>query len=91
MVIAREEIFGPMTSVIKANSLDKAIEMINKSEYGNAAAIFTKSTEAVRKFISSVEAGNIWVNIGIPASIVFFPFAGRRRFFMVYYTHRSIL
>jgi malonate-semialdehyde dehydrogenase (acetylating)/methylmalonate-semialdehyde dehydrogenase len=81
MVIAREEIFGPVASIIKANSLDEAIEMINKSEYGNAAAIFTRSTEAVRKFISSVEAGNIGVNIGIPAPIAFFPFAGRKRSF----------
>lgn len=81
MVIAREEIFGPVASVIRANSLEEAIDMINKSEYGNAAAIFTRSSEAVRRFIHSVEAGNIGVNIGIPAPIAFFPFAGRKRSF----------
>jgi malonate-semialdehyde dehydrogenase (acetylating)/methylmalonate-semialdehyde dehydrogenase len=81
MVIAREEIFGPVASVIRVESLDEAIEMINKSEYGNAAAIFTRNLEAARKFVSSVEAGNIGVNIGIPAPIAFFPFAGRKRSF----------
>jgi malonate-semialdehyde dehydrogenase (acetylating)/methylmalonate-semialdehyde dehydrogenase len=81
MVIAREEIFGPVASVIRADSLGEAIDMINKSEYGNAASIFTKSAEAVRRFIHSVETGNIGVNIGIPAPIAFFPFAGRKRSF----------
>ncbi len=81
MVVAREEIFGPVASVIRAESLDEAIEMINKSEYGNAAAIFTRNLGYARKFVSSVEAGNIGVNIGIPAPIAFFPFAGRKRSF----------
>ncbi len=81
MIIAKEEIFGPVANVIKAASLDEAIEMINKSEYGNAASIFTRSTENARKFVSSVDAGNIGVNIGIPAPVAFFPFAGRKRSF----------
>lgn len=81
MVIAREEIFGPVASVIRAESLEEAIDMINESEYGNAAAIFTRSTEAARRFIRDVEAGNIGVNIGIPAPIAFYPFAGRKRSF----------
>ncbi len=81
MVIAREEIFGPVASVIRAGSLDEAIEMINRSEYGNAASIFTRSVENARKFVLGVEAGNIGVNIGIPAPIAFFPFAGKKRSF----------
>ena len=76
MTIAREEIFGPVLSVIRADSLDNAIELVNKSPYGNASAIFTSSGKAAREYSVRVEAGMVGVNIGVPAPMAFFPFAG---------------
>lgn len=81
MTIAREEIFGPFASIIKAESLDEVIEMMNKSEYGNAASIFTSSGAVARKFRRGVNIGNIGINIGIAAPMAFFPFGGRKESF----------
>jgi len=82
MAIAKEEIFGPVVCVIRAKNLDEAIEMINrKTNYGNAACIFTSSGRHAREFRRRVEAGNIGINIGIPAPMAFFPFAGQRESF----------
>ncbi len=78
MKIAREEIFGPVASVMTVNSLDEAIEVINSSRFGNAATIFTSSGHHAREFTSRVEAGNIGVNIGVAAPIAFYPFAGMK-------------
>ena len=76
MKIIREEIFGPVASVIEAKNLDDAIEIINKSRYGNASTIFTKSGESAQKYLENVNAGNIGINIGVAAPIAFYPFAG---------------
>ena len=76
MKIIREEIFGPVASVVEAKNIDDAIEIINKSQYGNASTIFTKSGEYAEKYIEGVQAGNIGVNIGVAAPIAFYPFAG---------------
>jgi malonate-semialdehyde dehydrogenase (acetylating)/methylmalonate-semialdehyde dehydrogenase len=76
MSIARDEIFGPLLSVIRAKDLDEAVEVANRSEFGNAASIFTRSGEAARKFRSRIEAGMVGVNVGVPAPMAFFPFAG---------------
>ena len=76
MTIAREEIFGPVPSIIRAENLDEAIEMINKSNYGNAASIFTSNGGYVREFRKRVQVGNIGINIGIAAPMAFFPFGG---------------
>ena len=81
MVIAREEIFGPVASVIRAESLDEVIEMVNKSEYGNASSIFTSSGETARKYRRGVNVGNLGINIGIAAPMAFFPFGGRKESF----------
>jgi malonate-semialdehyde dehydrogenase (acetylating)/methylmalonate-semialdehyde dehydrogenase len=82
MVIAREEIFGPVVCLIRARSLDEAIEMVNKkTNYGNEACIFTSSGKHAREFRRRVQAGNIGINIGIAAPMAFFPFAGRRESF----------
>ncbi|BFI76899.1 CoA-acylating methylmalonate-semialdehyde dehydrogenase [Sulfurisphaera ohwakuensis] len=78
MIIAKEEIFGPVATIIRAKSLDEAIDMINKSNYGNAASIFTTSGYYARKFRREVNAGNIGINIGIAAPMAFFPFGGRK-------------
>ncbi|PSO04791.1 methylmalonate-semialdehyde dehydrogenase (CoA acylating) [Candidatus Marsarchaeota G2 archaeon ECH_B_SAG-G06] len=76
MRIAKEEIFGPVASVITCKNLEHAIEVINSSRYGNASTIFTTSGSAARKFVKSVQAGNIGVNVGVAAPIAFYPFAG---------------
>jgi malonate-semialdehyde dehydrogenase (acetylating)/methylmalonate-semialdehyde dehydrogenase len=79
MTIAREEIFGPVASIIKAETLDDAIEMINtRTNYGNEACIFTRNGKNAREFRRKVLAGNIGINIGIAAPMGFFPFAGFR-------------
>ncbi len=81
MTIAREEIFGPVMSVLRAPDLDSAIDMINGSEYGNAASIFTSSGGAARRFQYDVECGNIGINIGTAAPMAFFPFSGMKESF----------
>ncbi|MBC5823727.1 MAG: CoA-acylating methylmalonate-semialdehyde dehydrogenase [Candidatus Eremiobacteraeota bacterium] len=74
--IAREEIFGPVLSIVRAPDLDSSIELANASEYGNAASIFTQSGGAARKFSSRIETGMVGVNIGVAAPMAFFPFGG---------------
>jgi len=82
MTIARDEIFGPVACIIKAEKLDDALEMINKkTNYGNEACIFTTSGKNAREFRRRVQAGNIGINIGIAAPMAFFPFAGFRESF----------
>jgi len=78
MTVAREEIFGPVGNIIRTKDLDETIRMINKSNYGNAASIFTSSGPAAREFQYRVECGNIGVNIGIVAPMAFFPFSGMK-------------
>jgi len=76
MAIAQDEIFGPVLSVMRAATLDEAIEMVNRSPYGNASAIFTQNGKHAREYTSRVEAGMVGVNIGVAAPMAFFPFAG---------------
>jgi malonate-semialdehyde dehydrogenase (acetylating) / methylmalonate-semialdehyde dehydrogenase len=76
MDVAREEIFGPVLSVIHAASLDEAIDIVNGSAYGNGTSIFTESGAAVRRYRHDVEVGMVGVNIGVAAPVAFFPFSG---------------
>ncbi|MCD6574714.1 CoA-acylating methylmalonate-semialdehyde dehydrogenase [Candidatus Aerophobetes bacterium] len=78
MTIAKEEIFGPVASIIRAKSLDEAIDIIHTSRYGNAACIFTSSGKTAREFQYRVQCGNIGINIGIAAPMAFFPFSGMK-------------
>jgi malonate-semialdehyde dehydrogenase (acetylating)/methylmalonate-semialdehyde dehydrogenase len=78
MTIGKEEIFGPVASVMRAKDLDEVIKMINKSNYGNSAAIFTSNGKAAREFQYNVECGNIGINIGVVAPMAFFPFCGMK-------------
>jgi malonate-semialdehyde dehydrogenase (acetylating) / methylmalonate-semialdehyde dehydrogenase len=78
MVIAQEEIFGPVGMMMKARSFDEAIEMIHANPFGNAASIFTNSGKWAREFQYRCECGNIGVNIGIAAPMAFFPFSGMK-------------
>jgi malonate-semialdehyde dehydrogenase (acetylating)/methylmalonate-semialdehyde dehydrogenase len=74
--IAREELFGPVLALVEADDLDDALGFVNGSRYGNAAAIFTESGRAARQFRADVEAGMVGVNVGVPAPVAWFPFAG---------------
>ena len=76
MDVAQEEIFGPVLSVIHAESLDEAIDIVNGSRYGNGTSIFTESGAAVRRYRHDVEVGMIGVNVGVAAPVAFFPFSG---------------
>ena len=76
MEVAQEEIFGPVLSVIHAESLDEAIDIVNASRYGNGTSIFTESGAAVRRYRHDVEVGMIGVNVGVAAPVAFFPFSG---------------
>jgi malonate-semialdehyde dehydrogenase (acetylating)/methylmalonate-semialdehyde dehydrogenase len=78
MALAREEIFGPLLAVERMDDLDSAIAAINASEFGNAAAIFTRDGGAARKFVREAQAGMIGVNVSVPAPVAYFPFAGWR-------------
>jgi len=79
--LARTEVFGPVLGMMHVDSLEQAIELINRSPYGNMACLFTSSGAAARKFRSEVMAGNIGVNIGVAAPMAFFPFSGWRASF----------
>ena len=74
--LAREELFGPLLGLLEVESLDEALDFVNASRYGNASVIFTSSGEAVRRYRNEVEAGMVGVNIGVPAPVAWFPFAG---------------
>jgi malonate-semialdehyde dehydrogenase (acetylating)/methylmalonate-semialdehyde dehydrogenase len=76
MTIAREEIFGPVLSVVRVNTLDEAIDLVNGSPFGNTTSIFTASGGAARKYAHRVEVGMVGVNIGVAAPMAFFPFSG---------------
>ncbi|MGD0500075.1 MAG: CoA-acylating methylmalonate-semialdehyde dehydrogenase [Bryobacteraceae bacterium] len=76
MTIAREEIFGPVLSVMRVQTLDEAIRLVNRSPYGNATAIFTSSGKAAREYAARIEVGMVGVNVGVAAPLAFFPFAG---------------
>ncbi len=78
MKIGREEIFGPVMSVMRAKNLDEAIEICNANRYGNGNAIFTSSGKAAREFQYQVTSGNVGINIGIVAPMAFFPFSGMK-------------
>ncbi|GAB1489353.1 CoA-acylating methylmalonate-semialdehyde dehydrogenase [Opitutaceae bacterium] len=75
-VLMREEVFGPVLSVMHMTDLDAAIDFANQSIYGNGAAIFTRSGKAAREFKHRINAGMIGINVGVPAAMAHFPFSG---------------
>lgn len=76
MTIAREEIFGPVVSMIRTEDLDEVIDLINTRDFANAACIYSQNGAAVREFKYRVKPSMIGVNIGIAAPMSFFPFGG---------------
>jgi malonate-semialdehyde dehydrogenase (acetylating)/methylmalonate-semialdehyde dehydrogenase len=102
MTIAREEIFGPVLSVIRTKSLEEAIALVNSSPFGNTTSIFTNSGKAAREYQARVEVGMVGVNIGVAAPMAFFPFAGWKSSFfgdlhahgkdaVAFYTEQKVL
>jgi malonate-semialdehyde dehydrogenase (acetylating)/methylmalonate-semialdehyde dehydrogenase len=77
-----EEVFGPLLAVVRAGSLDEAIEIVNASRFGNGVSIFTESGASVRRFRHEVQAGMVGVNIGVAAPVAFFPFSGWKDSFL---------
>lgn len=76
MVVAKEEIFGPVVTVLRMKNLDEAIDFIHSSRFGNAASIYTQSGKWAREFRYRTQCGNIGINVGIVAAMAYFPFAG---------------
>jgi malonate-semialdehyde dehydrogenase (acetylating)/methylmalonate-semialdehyde dehydrogenase len=76
MDVYTEEIFGPVLSVVRADSVDAAIDLINANPYGNGTAIFTSSGEAARKFQRGVNVGMIGINVPIPVPMAYYSFGG---------------
>jgi malonate-semialdehyde dehydrogenase (acetylating) / methylmalonate-semialdehyde dehydrogenase len=81
MALWKDEMFGPILSVVRAADIDQAIKVMNASRYGNAASIFTTSGANAREFKRRAEAGMIGVNIGVAAPMAFFPFTGWKNSF----------
>jgi malonate-semialdehyde dehydrogenase (acetylating)/methylmalonate-semialdehyde dehydrogenase len=76
MTLSREEVFGPVLNVTRMDALDDAIELANRSAFGNGAAIFTNSGRAAREFKHRIKAGMVGINVGVPATMAMFPFSG---------------
>jgi len=102
MTIAKDEIFGPVLSVIRVKTLDEAIELVNRSPFGNATSIFTGSGKAAREYSARVDAGMVGINVGVAAPMAFFPFAGWKNSFfgdlhahgkdaVMFYTEQKVL
>src|SRR5271169_1426504 len=74
--LADTEIFGPVLSLVHADSMDEALAFLERSPYGNQASLFTSSGAAARRFRYEAPAGNIGINIGVAAPMAYFPFSG---------------
>lgn len=81
MAISRDEIFAPVLSVMRAKTLEEAIELANRSEFANGACLFTSSGANVRTFRETIDAGMLGINLGVPAPMAFFPFSGYKKSF----------
>lgn len=81
MKIWEDEIFAPVLSIARVDTLEEAIELANRSEFANGACIFTSSGGAVRQFRETIDAGMLGVNLGVPAPMAFFPFSGWKKSF----------
>lgn len=88
MRIYREEIFGPVLSIVRAPSYEAALSLVNEHEFGNGAAIFTRDGGAARDFAHRVKAGMVGVNVSIPVPMAFHSFGGwKRSLFGDHYVH----
>jgi malonate-semialdehyde dehydrogenase (acetylating)/methylmalonate-semialdehyde dehydrogenase len=79
MRVYREEIFGPVLAIVRAQSFDEALALVDAHEFGNGAAIFTRDGETARSFLHRVRAGMVGVNVPIPVPMAFHSFGGWKR------------
>ncbi|PSR34905.1 MAG: methylmalonate-semialdehyde dehydrogenase (CoA acylating) [Sulfobacillus benefaciens] len=102
MSIAREEIFGPVLSVMRQPDLEQAVAVANCSDFGNTATIYTRSGASAQYFRDHIQAGMVGVNIGVPAPVAWFPFSGWKHSFygdlhatgtdaFLFYTERRVM
>ena len=74
--LAHTEIFGPVLSLTHANTVEDALKIVNDRNYGNGASIFTRNGATARQFRYEADAGNIGINVAVPAAMAYFPFSG---------------
>ena len=79
MTIYKDEIFGPVLSVVRANTYDEAAHLINTHEYGNGTAIFTRDGDAARAFADKIEVGMVGINVPLPVPVAYHSFGGWKR------------
>ena len=79
MSIYRDEIFGPVLCVVRAENLDAAMQLINRHEYGNGACVFTRDGETARYFSDNVQVGMVGVNVALPVPVASQSFGGWKR------------
>ncbi|XXN63067.1 CoA-acylating methylmalonate-semialdehyde dehydrogenase [Enterobacter ludwigii] len=79
MTIWREEIFGPVLSIMRSTDYDSALQLVNSHEFGNGSAIFTSNGHTAREFVQNVEAGMVGVNVPVPVPMAFHSFGGWKR------------
>ncbi|CAD5108245.1 CoA-acylating methylmalonate-semialdehyde dehydrogenase [Zestomonas carbonaria] len=79
MRIYKEEIFGPVLCVVRVNSLEEAMQLINDHEYGNGTCLFTRDGEAARLFCDEIEVGMVGVNVPLPVPVAYHSFGGWKR------------
>jgi malonate-semialdehyde dehydrogenase (acetylating)/methylmalonate-semialdehyde dehydrogenase len=76
MSIYKDEIFGPVLSIIRVNTYDEALNLVNSHQYGNGTAIFTNDGGAARRFQNEVEVGMVGINVPIPVPMAYYSFGG---------------
>ncbi len=79
--LTKTEIFGPVLSVMRADSVEAAIDIVNKAAFGNMACLFTSSGAAARQFRYEARVGNVGINVGVAAPMAYFPFSGWKESF----------
>ncbi|RRN68128.1 CoA-acylating methylmalonate-semialdehyde dehydrogenase [Peribacillus simplex] len=81
MKIWQDEIFAPVLSFVRVETLEEAIKLTNKSDFANGACLYTDSAKVIREFREEIDAGMLGVNLGVPAPMAFFPFSGNKKSF----------
>ena len=76
--VYKQEVFGPVLMLVSVETLDEAIELINRNPYGNGTGIFTQSGAAARKFQNEIDVGQVGINVPIPVPVPYFSFTGSR-------------
>jgi len=78
MTIWKDEMFAPILSIVRADSLEEAIETTNESKFANGSCLFTRDAGHIRTFRETIDAGMLGINLGVPAPMAFFPFSGAK-------------